>query len=106
MRVAHHPILTHQANRKEVTIFVDGKELKAYKGEPILAALLANDIKVTRYTTKQNRPRGLFCGIGRCTDCVMTVNREPNIRTCITPVEDGMRIQTQIGKGKWSDEDG
>ncbi len=46
-------------------------------------------------------PRGLFCAIGRCTDCVMTVDGVPNVRTCVTLVEGGMSIETQRGLGKW-----
>ena len=52
------------------------------------------------HTAKNHEPRGIFCGIGQCTDCVMTVNGKPNVRTCITPVEDGMVIETQEGYGK------
>ena len=35
--------------------------------------------------------------IGRCTDCVMIVDGKPNIRTCITPLTEGMNVQTQYG---------
>ena len=52
---------------------------------------------VHRYTAKQHKPRGIFCAIGRCTDCVMIVNGVPNVRTCVTPLEEGMKIQTQYG---------
>lgn len=52
---------------------------------------------VHRYTAKQHKPRGIFCAIGRCTDCVMIVNGVPNVRTCVTPLEAGMQIQTQYG---------
>ncbi|HIV68925.1 MAG TPA: (2Fe-2S)-binding protein [Candidatus Butyricicoccus stercorigallinarum] len=41
--------------------------------------------------------RGVFCAIGRCTDCVMVVNGKPNVRTCVTPLEEGMTVQTQYG---------
>jgi predicted molibdopterin-dependent oxidoreductase YjgC len=52
-----------------------------------------------RITEKRKEPRGLFCAIGHCTDCVMTVDGETNVRTCITPVKEGMRIETQGGMG-------
>lgn len=100
MRVESHPVLGDLEEVPMVTITVDGKELKARQGEMILSALLANGIIVNRYTRKRHEPRGLFCGIGQCTDCMMTVNGIPNVRTCITPVEDGMRIEVQNGLGK------
>jgi len=102
MRIVNHPILGVMKPRKRVYIKVDGNKIEAIEGEPILAALLANGIKVCRYTKKRNEPRGLFCAIGRCTDCVMTVNSVPNVRTCVTLVEEEMRIETQRGLGKWS----
>ena len=55
---------------------------------------------INRYTVKKQEPRGLFCGIGQCTDCAMIVDGKPNVRTCITPVRAGMGIETQNGLGK------
>ena len=100
LRVTKHPILGDQEPEELVEITVDGKALMAIKGEMIAAVLMANGIKVHRHTHKSHEPRGIFCGIGQCTDCVMTVNGRPNVRTCITPVEAGMVIETQEGFGK------
>ncbi len=100
-RIVHHPILNEQMDAKEVTLTVDGKKITAYKGEMIAAALIANGIKKFRYTKRHHKPRGIFCGIGRCSDCIMIVNGIPNVRTCITPVEEGMVIESQHGVGSW-----
>ncbi|HOL66583.1 MAG TPA: (2Fe-2S)-binding protein [bacterium] len=101
MRIVKHPILPEIPVRKKVFIFVDGRKIEAYEGEPIAAALWAAGIKKFRYTRKEGQPRGYFCGLGRCTDCVMTVDGVANVRTCITPVRDGMVIETQQGLGQW-----
>jgi len=103
MRINNHPILGTDQRIEEVTIIVDGKKILAKKGEPIAAALLAAGIRKFRLTAKESKPRGIFCGVGRCADCIMTVDGQPNIRTCITPVQDGMIIQTQKGLGSWGD---
>jgi len=103
MRITKHPILGDIEYDRKVKIYVDGQELEAIEGEMIASALLAAGIKTFRYTKKHHAPRGIFCGIGRCTDCVMTVNGMPNVRTCVTPVEEGMRIETQHGCGKWKE---
>lgn len=100
MRVKNHPILGEDNCGEVVEITVDGKSMQAKKGEMIAAVLLANGIKIHRYTAKEHKPRGIFCGIGQCTDCVMTVNGRANVRTCITPVEHGMVIETQEGYGR------
>lgn len=100
-RIEYHPILGELKKGKEIKLIVDGRAITAYKGEMVASALMANGIKVFRYTSKFNHPRGVFCAIGRCTDCVMEVNGMPNVRTCITPAEDGMIINTQRGLGEW-----
>ena len=100
-RIEHHAILGDLEDAKQVWITVDGQRIPAREGEPILSALLASGIKVQNISAKHHEPRGYFCGIGRCTNCVMTVTGDPNERTCVTPVEDGMIVETQDGLGKW-----
>jgi predicted molibdopterin-dependent oxidoreductase YjgC len=104
MRVTKHPILGDDPRKADAVITVDGRPIAAIAGEPIAAALLAAGIRKFRVTPRFGSPRGLFCGIGRCTDCVMTVDGRPNVRTCVTPVKDGMIVETQIGLGRWADE--
>ena len=98
-RVLEHPILGPLKSRKTVQIWVDGQVIKAYEGEPIAAALLAAGIRIFRQTPQRKEARGIWCAIGQCTDCVMVVDGKPNVRTCITPVKQGMQINTQIGLG-------
>lgn len=100
-RIDRHPVLGSEERIKTVTIYVDGEAVKAYEGEVVAAALHAVGKKVLRYTRKHHEPRGIFCAIGRCTDCIMTIDGVPNIRTCVTHVREGMVIQTQYGLGEW-----
>ena len=100
MRVASHPILGDDTSSESIDVYIDGQRYKARRGEVIAATLLANGLKTHRYTAKRHEPRGIYCGIGQCTDCVMTVNGIPNVRTCITEVTEGMVIETQDGFGK------
>jgi predicted molibdopterin-dependent oxidoreductase YjgC len=82
---------------RKVLIKVDGKKVEALEGEPIAAALMAKGIRVFRRTRKRGEPRGVFCAIGRCTDCIMTVDGVPNVRTCVTLVREGMEVLTGRG---------
>ena len=104
MRIIDHPILGEEQMGKKVQITVDDKMIDAYEGEMIASALTAAGVKTFRYTSKKHESRGIFCAIGRCTDCVMVVNGRPNVRTCITPVTEGMKIKTQEGLGEWKEE--
>ncbi len=99
-RIAEHPILGVQEKGELVRFLFDGNEIEGYEGEPIAAALKAAGVMVHRYTQKEHKPRGIFCAIGRCTDCVMVVDGVPNVRTCITPLKAGMDVRTQYGVSK------
>ena len=105
MRITGHPILEDIKDRKKVMITVDNKQIDAYEGEPIAAALHAAGIKVFRTTRKYEEPRGVFCNRGRCTDCIMKVDGKPNVRTCITMVKEGMIIESIKGLGEWGFKD-
>ena len=70
----------------------NGRELEARAGEPIAATLLANGIRTIRHQLHGGEPRGLYCAIGHCFDCIATVNGVPGLRTCVTPVADGMEV--------------
>lgn len=97
MRIDHHPILEDITNKKKVTLYYNGNAIEAYEGEPIAAALINAGIRVFRTTARRQEPRGIFCAIGRCTDCMMIVDGIPNTRTCVTMVTDGMRVEKQEG---------
>ena len=96
-RITNHPILGETPERKLVKFTYDGKTLEGYEGEPIASALRVAGVMAQRYTAKKHEPRGVFCAIGRCTDCVMVVDGKPNVRTCITPLAEGMTVETQYG---------
>lgn len=98
-RIKNHPILTFKRERK-IKFYFEGKEMWGYEGDTIASALTANGIKVFRESLKYHRPRGFYCAIGNCSSCLMTVNGIPNVRTCITPLEEGMQIERIKGKGE------
>lgn len=95
-RIKNHPILGVPEKGRLVTFTFDGREMQGYEGEPIAAAAESGRCNGTsRYTKKEHKPRGIFCAIGRCTDCVMVVDGKPNVRTCVTPLSEGMCVRTQ-----------
>lgn len=105
MRVIEHPILDELDTSKTVTIYFNDQPIEALEGEPIASALMNAGIRAFRTTAKRQEPRGIFCAIGRCTDCMMIVDGIPNTRTCVTTVRDGMRVRTQEGLGSFDKED-
>lgn len=99
MRVNQHPILEFPV-REQVTFYFNGAELQGFADEPIAAALHAAGVRTLRHSTRYHRPRGLFCAIGNCSSCLMTVDGVPNVRVCVEPLRSGMRVETQEGKGR------
>jgi D-hydroxyproline dehydrogenase subunit gamma len=81
-----------------VDLSLDGRPVRAYEGETVAALLLAEGHSATR-TTPGGSPRGVFCGMGVCFDCLVVVDGVPNTRACVTWVRDGMRVARQDGFG-------
>ena len=77
---------------REVTIVVNGSSCAAFEGETVHAALLAAGYRGLR-KTPTDQTRGIFCGMGVCYDCLVTIDGKPNQRACMTPVMGGMEIQ-------------
>ncbi|SEO87106.1 2Fe-2S iron-sulfur cluster binding domain-containing protein [Actinacidiphila rubida] len=69
-----------------------GTTVTADPGQSVAAALVAVGILDWRTTRKEGRPRGLFCGIGVCFDCLISVDGAPAERACVVPAADGMRL--------------
>ena len=77
-------------------IQVNGKGVTAYPGETIATVLLAEGWQMFRHTALSGEPRGPFCGMGLCFDCLVTVNGQPNVRACVTHVQPGDQVERQI----------
>ncbi|MCX4965589.1 (2Fe-2S)-binding protein [Streptomyces sp. NBC_00654] len=83
----------------EFTISIDSRPIRALPGQSIAAALWGAGILSWRTTRVNGSPRGAFCGIGSCFDCLATVNGRPNQRACLIPAAPGDEITTQEGDG-------
>lgn len=80
-------------------ITFDGRPVRALPGQSIAAALWAASVLSWRTTRFGGRPRGAFCGIGTCFDCLATVNGQPNRRACLLPARPGDVVTPQEGDG-------
>ncbi|HWR40246.1 MAG TPA: (2Fe-2S)-binding protein [Patescibacteria group bacterium] len=99
MRISEHPILSFE-DKIKIRFTFNSKELEGYEGEPIVAALHAAGIRTLQHSHELHRPRGLFCAIGNCSSCLMTVNGSPNVRVCVEPLREGMAVESQTGRGR------
>lgn len=81
---------------KEVTILIDEIKVSAFEGESVASVMMLED-KVAMRTTTDGQPRGVFCGMGVCFDCLVVIDDIPNTRACMTWVKEGMTVKTQRG---------
>ena len=84
---------------ERVSFTFDGAPMAAQRGQTVAAALLAGGVSSWRVTRSGGRPRGLFCGIGACFDCLVDVNDDRCVRACLIPLHDGDRVCTSVSLG-------
>jgi predicted molibdopterin-dependent oxidoreductase YjgC len=77
----------------------DHRRIGAKPGQTVAAVLWAAGIRSWRTTRTGGVPRGLFCGIGACFDCLITIDGVPNQRACLVPARPEMVVNSQTGTG-------
>lgn len=95
MRIEKHPILSFE-NKQEIHFLYNSKDLIGYAGDTIAAALHDNGIMHYSNSVTKHRPRGFYCAIGNCGSCNMTVNGVENVKTCMTLLEEGMEVLSEV----------
>jgi predicted molibdopterin-dependent oxidoreductase YjgC len=78
----------------------DGRRVRVGPGQTVAAALWAAGVRSWRTTRETGAPRGMFCGIGVCFDCLVTIDGTPNQRACLVPARPDMVVTTQLGTGR------
>lgn len=80
-------------NTERITVRLNEREVIAAAGQSVGAIFMGQGIKAWRTTRSEGKPRGLFCGIGACYDCLVTVDGVANQRACIVEACDSMSIE-------------
>ena len=79
---------------KRLRISIDGVSLEVPSGTTVAAAMVEAGRIVFHRSTRLGHPRGMFCGMGVCFACLLSVDGRPNVRACLTEVSDGMVVET------------
>ena len=80
-----------------VEIVIEGNAVKAREGDSVAAALFAAGLLACRTTAVSGAPRGPYCMMGVCFDCLVTIDGAPNQQGCMIKVSAGMRVERQQG---------
>jgi hypothetical protein len=85
---------SHARDVPEIVIEVDGRQLRVLATDTIGSGLLRAG-RLTIRGSKRGEPRGIYCAIGVCNECLVTVDDVPNVRACVTRVKPGLRVTSQ-----------
>ncbi|NMP21423.1 (2Fe-2S)-binding protein [Sulfobacillus harzensis] len=92
---AGHPWATWGRLPQPVTFVVDGIPVEGIPGEPVAMALWAQGVRVLGWNEESGEPRSLFCTIGHCFECRMTIDGKRDQRACLFPVREGLVVERQ-----------
>ena len=96
LRLMTHPVLdVSMDGRKKISLTVDGKSLDVLDGEILAAALWAKGFISLGHNPSDGSHRGMYCGIGHCYECRVTVDGVEDVRSCLIRVREGMRVSLQ-----------
>lgn len=84
-------------SKELVSITIDNQAYKVPKGHTVAGAMLLLGANIFRSTPVENKPRGPFCMMGVCFDCLISIDGLSDQQACMTLVEEGMNIKCQEG---------
>ncbi|MEC1550348.1 (2Fe-2S)-binding protein [Bacillus rugosus] len=93
-RILHHPVLGKIEDHDYVSFTFNNKVFKGLRNESLAAALLSSGIRTLRYHENSGNPRGIYCNIGHCYECRVSVDGQQGVRACVTPIKEGMRVES------------
>jgi sarcosine oxidase subunit alpha len=91
-------LITGISPGRSVCFTYEGQRLEGYEGEGIAAALLRAGIARTRMAPRTGEPRGYYCGMGLCWECVLDVAGEGSVRGCLYPVREGLVVRAAVAR--------
>ena len=97
MRNVLHFKRLDEASGDTVELTFEGEPVTARAGETVAAALLAAGHISGRQTPVSGSPRGPYCMMGACFDCLVEIDGEANRQGCMTQVRDGMVVKRMTG---------
>jgi predicted molibdopterin-dependent oxidoreductase YjgC len=87
----------HDPGSAALTVYIDGHPVAAEAGESVAAVILRQPEGWSRKTAISESPRAPYCMMGVCFECLVEVDGEASVQSCLTPVRDGMSITRPTG---------
>lgn len=80
-----------------ILFWCDGQEIRAAEGESVAVSLRRNNIRVLGRSPVDDTPRGVFCMMGVCQECVVRIDGK-TANACRQIVRQGMRVETGLNE--------
>jgi predicted molibdopterin-dependent oxidoreductase YjgC len=74
-----------------VTITLDGAPLSGVAGASVASLLMANEVLTLRRSPRAGTPRGAFCLMGVCQECLVVIDGTVR-QACLVTARDGMAV--------------
>lgn len=71
---------------------VNDRKVAARLGDTVAAALLAAGEMQFRISPSAGKPRGPYCMMGVCFECLVTIDGRAGRQACLTAVKPGMQV--------------
>lgn len=90
-----------QSSFPTVYITFDNKQLEVPAGISVAAAVLGHAHPGETYRhAMDDSPRAPYCLMGVCFECLMEINGEPDVQSCLVTVQEGMTVNRQLHPGE------
>jgi predicted molibdopterin-dependent oxidoreductase YjgC len=83
-----------------IEVIVDGRPVLGKSGDTVAAVLMAAGEPACRRSAVSGEPRGPYCLMGVCFECLVDIDGVANRQACLVPIRSGMRVETGAGKRK------
>jgi D-hydroxyproline dehydrogenase subunit gamma len=80
------------ARGRAISFLFEGRRVDAFEGESVACALFAAGFRTLRSSPREGTPRGMFCLMGSCQECVVRVDGR-RTTACQEPVREGMDVR-------------
>ena len=89
-----------EADQLLVSLTIDGMTHVGRHGDSVAALLLEAGHLACRRSPVSGEPRGPYCMMGVCFECLVDVDGIANRQACLVPIAEGMKVETGEGRRK------
>lgn len=85
------------ADTSSITLLFNGKPVKASSSDTVATALLAAGHLEFRRAARKAAPRGPVCLMGTCFECVVLIDGQSRMQSCLVPASEGLVVESISG---------